>query len=354
MANLVHDLLAFPADGSKGAHRFLLGLDDASPDTHAEYQRLCASEFANGQDSALVAGAFQRTVNVNHAAFAVDTPAVLTAVTIVTPTLFADLRVPTSRPASIAARGSLGECSEAELKELAQTVSFAGFAVVEYGLPGYDGFPVCERLTCIDSQPPPRRYPNQWRIETNWPKGGWIEWGARKDFHGQALYFEHWKRLPKGEGGPHLALRRSKSEGQDALLLVVDDHFILLDDRPTGPLATVNPGEGGHPSDRGALAVLAQQASSAEELRQLNSYCSVYGSVSAGWRISLASWPWLEGTPLLGAAGRLKSIEIDPVKNTAIIMEEGGARQWDLLENTFTAEGLADMLGAVSAGRAAL
>lgn len=351
---MADDLLAFPADGSKGAHRFLLGLAPASPDTHAEYQRLCTNEFANGQDSTLVAGAFQRTINVSHAAFAVDTPAVLTAVTIVTPTLFADLRVPTSRSASIAARGSLEECSEFELQELAQTVSFGGFAVVERGLPGYDGDPVCERLTCIDSQPPPRRYPNQWRIETNWPKGGWIEWGARKDAHGQALYFEHWKRLPKGEGGPHLALRRSKAEGQDALLLVVDEHFILLDDRPTGPLPTVTPGEDGHPDDRGALTVLAEQASSAEDLRQLNSYCSVYGSVSAGWRISLSSWPWLEGTPLLGAAGRLKSIEIDAVSSSATIVEEGGPRHWDVVENTFTPEGLAAMLSSVSAGRAGL
>lgn len=40
-------------------------------------------------------------------------------------------------------------------------------------------------------------------------QGGWIEWGARKDSFGQALYVEHWARLPKGEAGPHLALRRA-------------------------------------------------------------------------------------------------------------------------------------------------
>lgn len=163
------DLRDYPADGSKGAHRFLLGLcSPLSPDTYAEYERLCANEFLTGGDSALVAGAFQRQLNVNHADLAVDTPSVLTAVTLVTPRLFADLRVPTDRPASIAARSSLGECTEEELRELARTVSFGGFAVVEHSLPGYEGAPVCERLTCIDSQPPPRRYPNQWRIETNW------------------------------------------------------------------------------------------------------------------------------------------------------------------------------------------
>lgn len=57
------------------------------------------------------------------------------------------------------------------------------------------------------------------------------------------------------------------SEGQDALLLVVDDHFILLDDRPDGPLPTVQPGENGHPADRGALTVLAAQAQDAKEVR---------------------------------------------------------------------------------------
>lgn len=56
------------------------------------------------------------------------------------------------------------------------------------------------------------------------------------------------------------------SEGHDALLLVVDDHFILLDDRPDGPLPTVTPGENGHPEDRGALAVLAAQAEHAAEV----------------------------------------------------------------------------------------
>jgi len=242
-------------------------------------------------------------------------------VTLVTPRLFADLRVPTDRPASIAARSCLGECTAEELRELARTVSFGGFAVVDYGLPGYDGVPVCERLTCIDSQPPPRRYPNQWRIETNWEKvrmierwprsclscyvaacwqGGWIEWGARKDNFGQALYVEHWMRLPRGDGNPHLVLRRAcsiafscraavqshvlwpskalrlshhigslagcASEGCDGLLLVVDDHFILLDDRPTGRLPTVIPGENGHPKDRGDLTVLAAQAMDCAEV----------------------------------------------------------------------------------------
>jgi hypothetical protein len=25
--------------------------------------------------------------------------------------------------------------------------------------------------------------------------GGWVEWGARRDRHGQALYVEHWRRM---------------------------------------------------------------------------------------------------------------------------------------------------------------
>ena len=205
------DRLAFPDDGSAGAHRFLLATGGA--DTRAEYRRLCDAEFVRGGDSALVAGAYQRALNVNHAAFAVDTPHSLTAVTLVTPHHFADLRVLKERPAAIATRRSLGECDAAELRAMAATVSFGGFAKVEYGLPGYDGEPVCERLTCIDSQPPPRRYPNQWRIETNWEQGGWIEWGARKDAHGQASYLEHWRRMDRGEATPHLALRRGAAEG---------------------------------------------------------------------------------------------------------------------------------------------
>ena len=30
---------------------------------------------------------------------------------------------------------------------------------------GLEGEPVCERLHCIDSNPGPRLFPNQWRIE---------------------------------------------------------------------------------------------------------------------------------------------------------------------------------------------
>ena len=99
---------------------------------------------------------------------------------------------------------------------------------------------------------------------------------------------------------------------RDGLLLVVDDHFLLLDDRPTGPLPTVTPGQGGHPDDRGSLTVLAEQATTLEELRELNSYCSCYGNRSSGWRVALSSWPWLEGKPLLGDAPgcRLRSIEV--------------------------------------------
>jgi hypothetical protein len=179
------------------------------------------------------------------------------------------------------------------------------------------------------------------------------------------------------------------SEGQDALLLVVDDHFILLDDRPDGPLPTVQPGENGHPADRGALTVLAAQAQDAKEVRvvpfsvslrpaaagaaarpavpfgpplvlllyltswlhaaelipgallcfavlcvqlqALNSYCSVYGLVSSGWRVSLASWPWLEGKPLIGAAAagaRLQNITINVAAGTASIVEQGQSRAW--------------------------
>ena len=62
------------------------------------------------------------------------------------------------------------------------------------------------------------------------------------------------------------AVSGSDSEGHDALLLVVDDHFIFLDDRPTGPLPTVIPGENGHPEDRGALTVLAAQARDCAEV----------------------------------------------------------------------------------------
>lgn len=340
----------FPPDGSKGAHRFLL---QGSQSTRDEYARLRSEEHASGGSAALIAGAYLRTLEANHGAFSVDTEHTTTAVTLITPGLFADLRVPCKFSEGLAKRGALSECSADELRDLARTVSFCGFSVVRHDVPGYEGSAVCERLTCIDSQPPPRRFPNQWRIQPNWEKGGWVEWGARKDAHGQALYVEHWRRLPGGEAQPFLALRRAAKEGRDGFLLVVGDYFLFLDDRGCGTLPAVVPGQDGHSADRGQLRALTAKASTIEELRVLLSYCAAHGRVSDGWCVSLSSWPWLVGKSLLGQSARISGARVSADGNAVHLTELEAAvgeqrsepppveREWEVLESSgWTVESL--------------
>lgn len=348
-----------PSDGSKGAHRILLR---GSESTRDEYKRLRGERHASGGSASIIAGAYLRTLEANHGAFSVDTEHTTTAVTLITPGLFADLRVPCHRSAGLAERGALAECTDSELRELARTVSFCGLNVVEYDVPGYEGSPVCERLTCIDSQPPPRRFPNQWRIQTNWDKGGWIEWGARKDANGQALYVEHWRRFPGGEASPYVALRRSAKEGRDGFLIVVDDCFLFLDDRQGGMLPAVVPGQDGHPYDRGQLQALAGKAASTEELRKLVSYCAAHGKVSDGWCVTLASWPWLEGKQLLGQGARLNNAKVS-ADGTAVHIQEADIGmaieqrqeasplvecEWEVLESSHSVESLRALLQGAS------
>ena len=81
------------------------------------------------------------------------------------------------------------------------------------------------------------------------------------------------------------------------MLLVVDDHFIFLDDRPTGVLPVVTPGENGHPNDRGLLTVLAAAATDCAEV--CNLYCDTIAWCTANMLV-------LYTASFLGTASRIE------------------------------------------------
>jgi len=98
-----------------------MGIGDGGRGTRDEFCRLQRYEHKQGGSASLIIGAYQRTLDVNHGAFAVDTDNTTTAFTLITPGLFADLRVPCDRMPTLLNRRSLRECTECELLDLANT-----------------------------------------------------------------------------------------------------------------------------------------------------------------------------------------------------------------------------------------
>eukprot|EP01048_Picozoa_sp_COSAG05_P026539 COSAG05_NODE_7296_length_831_cov_2.027322_2_plen_140_part_00 len=125
---------------SEGAHRFMLR---GSPGRQQAYALL---RQPGAGTAAIIGGAFERTLDANHAAFSVSTEHTVTAITLQTPNHFADLRVPTAMSPALLCAGSLRELSPTQLLELASIQSFGGVSFVRYDVEGYIGEAVCERL----------------------------------------------------------------------------------------------------------------------------------------------------------------------------------------------------------------
>lgn len=130
------------------------------------------------------------------------------AVTLITPSLYVDLRVAADRPTLPKGCTTFAELPLELLAELARaTHCFGGLGTVDIvdtstisTRPGQvtaadderilDGtsLRICSRRIAVDWQPPPRLKPNRWRIKTQWDAGGWAEWALECDANGQAKY----------------------------------------------------------------------------------------------------------------------------------------------------------------------
>ena len=123
------------AAGADGPHRHML-----QGTSFAEFARLREA----GAGAVLIAGAYNRPLNVRHGGFLVETEEHISTFDIQTPSLFVDLRIQTDRPA--VSGSALADLTLEELTALSRQHCFAGYSSIEHDAPGYEGHPVCDRL----------------------------------------------------------------------------------------------------------------------------------------------------------------------------------------------------------------
>ena len=208
-------------------------------------------------------------------------------------TWFGDVRVPADRPTRVRTVG-VGELGVDELIALGRQQGFAG-RIERSGA-------VCRWRREIDFQPPAST-PDEGRLA--WDGDVLVEHGVH------VAYVEHWRRLAD-DGGVVFALRAA--EAPRALLVVVDDHFVLARDRAR-PLP-----EGG-PSLDGILPRLT----AAQRRACLD--CEVsYGRVQGGvrpWAVELSTRPAREGRGVWdGAEGRPR------------LGDDVRSRRWQMVESS--------------------
>jgi hypothetical protein len=216
------------------------------------------------------------------------------------PSLFADLRVPADRPVVPGARG-FADYSAAELARLAEMQGFAGRFEIEGDF--------CRWRRELDFQPPGGP-PDEahFRIEGDIL----VETGIH------AAYEEIWVR----ETPPGAALAAFRLVGGAGILVVAGEHFLLTEERrPALPAAPT-------------LAALVE----ADGLGRLDMLIA-HGRIGAGWRIELATLPWLEGAAL--AAG------FDAAAGGLTLAGPEGERRWQLVEASCAGDELMKLLAAI-------
>jgi hypothetical protein len=307
--------------------------------------------------AAQIAGAYSRPLMMRNGGFFVETEHDVNVVDIQTFSVFVDIRIRTDRDGQVECdppATSLSDYSLEQLTVLANNHCFAGFSVIDYDIPGYDGHPVCNRLHCFDWAPTSaKRGNNQWRVQPEFEKGGWVELGVAKDEHGQAAYVEHWATIPGSRDGPFLAMRRSTANGAlDAMLVVAGSTFGYIVERAQPLLAAEAGGDNGSFQGEtagivGAEIAKAEAASArgdSEELAKcrariegmLDMECSVGRIEQDGsWIIERSTFPWLRGTNWMApAANARRVVGLDVAGGTAKITTSGaGEDLWEVFEN---------------------
>eukprot|EP01052_Picozoa_sp_SAG31_P033434 SAG31_NODE_3779_length_3889_cov_3.666227_1_plen_303_part_00 len=287
------------------------------------------------------AGAYNRPLMMRNAGFFVETEADVNVVDIQTHTVFVDIRIPTRFKT---AAKSFAELSLSELCELAKQHCFAGYSVIDSDVSGYEGLPVCNRLHSIDFAPAMRhRSNNQWRIQPEFERGGWVELGAIKDEFGQASYVEHWSTLPRSRDGPFVALRRVSPGMEDAMLVIAGSTFGFIVDRPQLLEAS-----NGHRSVQELVRSEAMKPNPDRKSIELmlSLECSV-GDIdgpNGEWNITRSTYPWLEGSPLFGAKAT-RSLTLNHGTGKAVLTASDGTEEtWDVFEIVgITLSALAEM-----------
>lgn len=307
-----------------------------------------------------IAGAYTRPLMMRNASFFVETEHDVNVVDIQTHSVFVDIRIRTDRDAQLECDPpalSLADYNMEQLAVLAHNHCFAGISVIDYGIAGYQGQPVCNRLHCFDWAPTSAaRTNNQWRIQTEFDRGGWVELGVAKDEHGQANYVEHWATIPGTREGPFLVLRRNIDttvrDQRGAMLVIAGRTFGYIVERAHQLLAEQGKQKsrtvGSGTAEMVATEVAKALASPNEETERrawieamLDMECSVgrivdpeTASAASSWIIELSTFPWLQQTDWMRATGGgPRVLELDVAAGSAAVASASGIEQWEVFEN---------------------
>lgn len=244
-----------------------------------------------------------------------------------TPSLFADIRFPTTMPGNIAYRGSLSQCTDEELRYLSRQHCFAGYSLLDKAEDKKNGQFTRYHIIDWNYHPSfPRPRPNRWRAECNEDNSSFKEYSVAKDDHGVPVYFERWARYPNDSNGQkYLVAWSSRSNpsspaARESLLIIVGQHFAFVRDRsvpfPSFQGAT---GPGGP-----ALVDFALNNNMREEAEAYLDLEGSYGRIRSDltWIIERSTHPWRSNTPLFNSG------------DITLIVENGkiSALQWLKLE----------------------
>ncbi|KAL1523150.1 hypothetical protein AB1Y20_018105 [Prymnesium parvum] len=256
-------------------------------------------------------GGGDRTTDADEACFNLQTP-----------TIFIDLRIPTSRP-SFRGCGRLEDLSAAELRQLARQHVFCGYTLAHGD--------VCTRHHALDWNfvGVPRSRPNKWTVAPlQGATDAWVEASFALDDAGAPYYTECWERLTRGSpaDGVVLAMRAAPESLRDSFVVIIGDHFSYIRARPQ-PASQV----GGASS----LVDLVDDAVNKGDRTLAESFLSLeagHGTISSGWMIDASIHPWQQGTRFLNPTdiGRVRSSPND----SSIISVELCGEQFHVLENS--------------------
>ncbi|WP_298224753.1 hypothetical protein [Acidocella sp.] len=209
------------------------------------------------------------------------------------PSLFADLRQPTQRPACCLVQ-SLGGLSPEACRWLATQAGFAGTFQIQSG--------IADWRREIDFQP-----------LAALPDSGELEWHGdilvERGIH--APYFEHWH--VSGEVlAPCFAFRLQSSEdGRGAILVRSGPFFMLARDRAPGTVLM-----------QASLSACIAIAPDLASMRALLDCEISFGRADAGWKITHSTLPWREGRHVAVARRGTNGFILDGAE-WAILHSEG-------------------------------
>lgn len=322
---------------------------DANEDTTRTIFRMWRQRQGKKWDDAPIVGAWKRTLF--YGGWEHSTARDEQVFNLQTPSLFIDLRLPTTRLRSIDRPHvtGLNDLDTRDLRRLARQHVFGGYTVMngvdDQGVKGAATTTTTTTTTTVKEKIPydlvctrhhvmdwnfvgrPRNRPNKWYVELpieddvndhDTTTNMWKEWAYATDDHGQQYYCEQWERFVmsnpldrsnKKNNIPMIALRKaaftggsvgSGSTSNDGLLIVMGSHFNYLIDDRTPRVAAL---ELQNSVVCSSLVETVDQCLDENNVEAARAWLSLRGghgyiTIKDGWKVDAATEFWSEGRPL--------------------------------------------------------